>query len=179
MISRNPQALYILRNLGKFENSTKIYFSIREIPANFNNFQRRSTSGQKLLLTWCCTCIYQLPKALRLRKNVSQINFCNIVFGFHCLHLDCVLFGGRNNPNFNRKKSILVWLKFKIWLCYMKELWFFLTRSEISALRILKLTKNKILNIATRATVSDKNVKCKQSENWACKKRRKSHQSYF
>ena len=28
-------------------------------------------------------------------------------------------------PNFNRKKSILVCLKFKIWLYYMKELWFF------------------------------------------------------
>ena len=27
------------------------------------------------------------------------------------------------------------------------------------------LAKNIILNIATRATVSDKNVKCKQSEN--------------
>ena len=27
------------------------------------------------------------------------------------------------------------------------------------------LAKNVILNIATRATVSDKNVKCKQSEN--------------
>ena len=32
--------------------------------------------------------IYQLPKAL----NDSQNNFCNIVLGFHCLHLDCVLF---------------------------------------------------------------------------------------
>ena len=40
----------------------------------------------------------------------------------------------------------------------------FLTRSEISALRIYTLAKNKILNRATRATVSDKNVKCKQSE---------------
>ena len=27
------------------------------------------------------------------------------------------------------------------------------------------LAKNIILNIATRATISDKNVKCKQSEN--------------
>ena len=27
------------------------------------------------------------------------------------------------------------------------------------------LAKNIILNVATRATVSDKNVKCKQSEN--------------
>ena len=40
-----------------------------------------------------------------------------------------------------------------------------LTRSEVSALRIRTLAKNKILNIATRATVSDKNVKCKQSDN--------------
>ena len=71
---------------------------IREIAAIFNSFQRSSASGQKLLLTWCCTSIYQLPKALRLHKNVSQINFCSIVLGFHYLHLDCVLFGGRNNP---------------------------------------------------------------------------------
>ena len=40
-----------------------------------------------------------------------------------------------------------------------------LTRPEVSALRIQTLAKNKILNIATRATISDKNVKCKQSEN--------------
>ena len=92
MILRNPQALYILRNLEKSENSIKIQFFIREIAANFNNFQESSTSAQKLLLTWCCTCIYQLLKALRLHKNVSQNNFCNIVLGFHCLQLDCVLF---------------------------------------------------------------------------------------
>ena len=40
MILRNPLARYILRNLEKFENSIKIhFFSIREIDANFNNFQ--------------------------------------------------------------------------------------------------------------------------------------------
>ena len=49
-----------------------------------------------------------------------------------------------------------------------------LTRPEVSAVRIKTLAKNKILNIATGATGSDKNVKCKQSE-----KRVKSHQSYF
>ena len=92
IILRYPQALYILRNLEKFKNSIKIHFFIPEIAANFNNFQESSTSAQKLLLTWCCTCIYQLAKALRLRKNVSQNNFCNIVLGFQCLHLDCVLF---------------------------------------------------------------------------------------
>ena len=42
-----------------------------------------------------------------------------------------------------------------------------LTRSEVSALRIETLAKNKILNIAPRATVSDKNMKCKVSENRA------------
>ena len=42
-----------------------------------------------------------------------------------------------------------------------------LTRPEVSALRIETLAKNKILNIAPRATVSDNNVKCKQSENRA------------
>ena len=47
---RNPQALYILRNLEKFKNSRKIHFFIGEIAANFNNFQERSTSAQKLLL---------------------------------------------------------------------------------------------------------------------------------
>ena len=39
-----------------------------------------------------------------------------------------------------------------------------LTRAEVSAVRIKTLAKNTILNIATGATVSDKNVKCKQSE---------------
>ena len=47
----------------------------------------------------------------------------------------------------------------------------FLTRSEISALRIYTLAKNKILNRATRATVSDKNVKCKQSEKRVLKEK--------
>ena len=42
-----------------------------------------------------------------------------------------------------------------------------LTRAEVSALRIETLAKNKILNVAPWATVSDKNVKCKQSENHA------------
>ena len=42
-----------------------------------------------------------------------------------------------------------------------------LTRTEVSALRIEKIAKNKILNIAPRATVSDNNVKCEQSENRA------------
>ena len=44
-----------------------------------------------------------------------------------------------------------------------------LTRTEVSALRIETIAKNKILNIAPRATVSDKNMKCKQSENNASK----------
>ena len=35
------------------------------------------------------------------------------------------------------------------------------------------LAKNIILNIATRATISDKNVKCKQSEN--CVKKGENH----
>ena len=42
-----------------------------------------------------------------------------------------------------------------------------LTRTEVSALRIETIAKNKILNIAPRATVSDNNVKCEQSENRA------------
>ena len=87
MILRNPQALYILRNLEKFENSIKIHFFIREIAANFNNFQGSNTSAQKLQLTWCCTCIYQSLKALRLHKNVSQNNFCIIFLGFYCLQM--------------------------------------------------------------------------------------------
>ena len=45
MISRNPKALYILRNLDKFN------FFILELAANFNNFQGSSTNAQKLLLT--------------------------------------------------------------------------------------------------------------------------------
>ena len=40
-----------------------------------------------------------------------------------------------------------------------------LTRPEVSAMRIWTLAKNKILNIAPRATVSVKIVKCKQSGN--------------
>ena len=51
MILRNPQALYILRILEKFENSLKMHFFIREMGANFNSFQRNSTSAQKLPLT--------------------------------------------------------------------------------------------------------------------------------
>ena len=30
---------------------------------------------------------------------------------------------------------------------------------------VILLTRSEVLNIATRATVSDKNVKCKQSKN--------------
>ena len=40
-----------------------------------------------------------------------------------------------------------------------------LTRPEVLALWIKTLANNKILNRAPRATVSDKNVKCQQSEN--------------
>ena len=49
----------------------------------------------------------------------------------------------------------------------LHESYFFLTRPEVSALRIETLAKSKILNIAPRATVSDNNVKFKQSENRA------------
>ena len=42
-----------------------------------------------------------------------------------------------------------------------------LNRPEVSALQIETLTKNKISNIAPRASVSDKNMRCKQSENHA------------
>ena len=51
MTSRNPKALYILRNLEKFKNSIKIHFFIRELVANFSNLQGSSTSARKLLLT--------------------------------------------------------------------------------------------------------------------------------
>ena len=44
MILRNPQALYVLRNLEKFESSVKIHFFILEIAANFNDFLGSSTS---------------------------------------------------------------------------------------------------------------------------------------
>ena len=40
-----------------------------------------------------------------------------------------------------------------------------LSRPEVSALRIWTLAKYKILNIAPRATIRDKKVKCKQSRN--------------
>ena len=46
-----------------------------------------------------------------------------------------------------------------------------LTRPEVSALRIKTLANNKILNIAPRATVSDKNVICKQSEKRGTKEK--------
>ena len=51
MILRNPQVLYVLRNLEKFEKFHKNTFFIREIAAIFSNFQGSSTSAQKLLLT--------------------------------------------------------------------------------------------------------------------------------
>ena len=103
-----PQALYILRNLEKFENSIKIHFFIREITANFNNFQGNSTSAQKLLLTWYCTCIYQLPKAFTLRKNVSQNNFCNSFGRSLFAPWWCAVLAVEITPNFKGKKSILV-----------------------------------------------------------------------
>ena len=53
-----------------------------------------------------------------------------------------------------------------------------LAKPEVSALQISTLAKNKILNIAPRAIVKDKNVKCITKRN-PCKQRRKSHQSYF
>ena len=52
-ISRN----YILRILEKFQNSQKIHFLIQKMGANFNRFQRNSTSAPKLLLTWYYSCI--------------------------------------------------------------------------------------------------------------------------
>ena len=51
MMLRNPQTLYILRNLEKFKNLIKIHFFICEVAGNFNNFQGSGTSAQKLLLT--------------------------------------------------------------------------------------------------------------------------------
>ena len=49
-IKKSPSALH-LRNLEKSEKFHKNTFFIREIAANFNNFQGSSTSMQKLLLT--------------------------------------------------------------------------------------------------------------------------------
>ena len=117
MMLRNPQALYILKNLEKFEKSIKIHFinSFGEITANFNNFQGSSTSAQKLLLTSCCTCFYQLPKALRLHKIFSQNNFYNYSFWLSLfVPYLCAVLTIEITPNFNRKKSILVCRKFKI-----------------------------------------------------------------
>ena len=48
---------------------------------------------------------------------------------------------------------------------------------------VILLTRSEVLNIATRATVSDKNMKCKQSENRVNKgenhTKAGAHQSYF
>ena len=79
MISRNPKALYILRNLEKFKNSIFLFANLLQISTIFKEaVQVRKSSYWR---------IYQLPKALRLHKYVLQNNFCNIVFGFHCFHL--------------------------------------------------------------------------------------------
>ena len=55
-----------------------------------------------------------VTQSFKTHKNVSQNIFCNIVLGFHCLHLDCAVLAVEITPNFNRKKSVLVFLKYKI-----------------------------------------------------------------
>ena len=52
MILRNPQALYILRNLEKFENSIKIHFFIREIAANFKDCIKMSRKIASVIKFW-------------------------------------------------------------------------------------------------------------------------------
>ena len=145
-----PQALYILRNLEKFENSIKIHFFIREIAANFNNFQGSSSSAQKLLLTWYCTCIYQLPKALTLRKMSGNDNFCNSFRRSFFAPWWCAVLAVKITPNFKGKKSILV----------------------------LTLAKKKELNIAPRGH-RKRQEREMWTKRKPCKQRRKSHQSYF
>ena len=77
MILRNPQALYILRNLANFKNSIKIHFLIREIAVNFKNFQVSSTSAQKVLLTWCCTIAFtsyaKLSDCIKMSRKITFV----------------------------------------------------------------------------------------------------------
>ena len=107
MILRNPQALYILRKLEKFENSINIHFFYSRNCCKFHQFSRNQYKRGKDPIDYrCCTCIYQLPKALRLHKNVSQYNFCTIVLGFNfivCTLIVCC-FGGRNNAQLISQK---------------------------------------------------------------------------
>ena len=79
-IKKSSSALHFEKfgKVRKFDNNT--FFYSRNC-CSFNNFQGSSISAKKLLLTWCCTCIYQLPKVLILHKNVSQNNFCKYSFG--------------------------------------------------------------------------------------------------
>ena len=75
MTLRNPQALYILRNVEKFKNSIKIHFFYSRNCCKFQQFSRKQFA-QKRLFNWCCIYIYQLRKALRLYKNDSiRANF--------------------------------------------------------------------------------------------------------
>ena len=97
-ISRNdikkfPSALHF-EKFGKVRKLNKNTFFIREIAANFNNFQGSSTSAWKLLLTWYCTCIYQLLKALRLHKKVPQTTFVIKFWAFIACTLMVCCFGG-------------------------------------------------------------------------------------
>ena len=87
-----PQALYILRNLEKFENSIKIHFFIREITANFNNFQGNSTEARKsfywLDIAHAFISYLKLSHCVKMYRKITFVT----VLGVHCLHLDGVLF---------------------------------------------------------------------------------------
>ena len=91
MILRNPQAPYVLRNLEKFENPATFFYSRN--CCKFQQFSRKQHKRAKVPIDLMLHMhLPVLIKALRLHKNISQNNFCNIALGFHCLHLDCVLF---------------------------------------------------------------------------------------
>ena len=121
MILRNPQALNILQNLEKFENSIEIpfiYFFIPEIGANFNNFQGSSTSAQNsiVLMLHMHLPVTQSFKTVQkcLAKYFLLYSFLHLLFAPSL----CAVLVVEITPklNFNRKKSILVCQKllFKI-----------------------------------------------------------------
>ena len=73
----------------KFDKNT--FFYLRSC-WKFQQFSRKRYKRAKAPIDLMLHMHLPVTQALRLHKNVSQNNFCNIALGFHCLHLGCVLF---------------------------------------------------------------------------------------
>ena len=75
MTSRNPKALYILRNLEKFKNSIKIHFFYSRTCRKFQQSSRKQYKRAKAPIDLMLQIHLPVAKVLRLHKNVLQNNF--------------------------------------------------------------------------------------------------------